>query len=96
MDIVPFLNKVNSVILNPLLEVLFAIATIYFVYAVIKLITASATAREEARKSVMYALIGMFIMVSVYGIINLIVRSFALNTGSTAQSTSYIQTKLNQ
>ena len=91
MSIASFLNTVNTVILNPLLEVLFAVAMIYFIYAVIKLISAPATGKDEARNSVMYALLGMFIMISVYGIFNLVLGTFQIND---SHATSYIQDKL--
>lgn len=91
MTIVSFLNKVNSVILNPIITLAFAIATIYFIYGIVLFIGADGKDREKGRNSIMWGLVGMFIMFSVYGIINLILKTFEIND---PKATSYIQQKL--
>ncbi len=91
MNIVSFLNKVNQAIINPLLTVLFAVTMLYLVWSVIQLINADAAGKEAARKSLMYTVIGIFVMISVYGIINLVLGTF--NIGG-SPSTTYIQGKL--
>lgn len=79
-DFPSFLHNVSRVILNPLLTVLFAVAFLYFLVSVIKLINAEGKERDTARNAVMWAVVGMFVMVSVYGIINLVVTSFGVPT----------------
>ena len=93
ITIVDFLKKVDQVILNPLLRVLFAVAFLYFLYAIIRLIRADGDDKADARKAVMWSIVGMFIMVSVYGVINLIINTFGI---SDSNSTSYISNQLNQ
>ena len=88
ITIVPFLDKVNAVIINPILTLLFAIAFIYFLYAIIKLISADGKDKAEAQKAVLWSIVGMFIMISVYGIINVVLSTFDIN------KPSYIQGKL--
>lgn len=94
ITIVPFLQRVDAVILNPLLEVLFAVACIYFVYSVIRLINADGSDKSEARRGVMWGIVGMFIMISVYGIISLILTTFDISPNSSTFIQDKIQTSL--
>ena len=91
MTITSFLTTLDSVVLNPILEVMFAVAFLYFVYAIIKLITADGTKKSEAKNAVLWSIIGMFIMISVYGIINLVLNTFQENG---TPSTQFINSKL--
>ena len=91
MTIVYFLNKVNAVILNPIITLAFVIATIYFLYGIVVFINADAKDKEKARGAILWGIVGMFIMVSVYGIINLVLKTFEI---SDPKATSYIQGKL--
>lgn len=83
MTIVPFLNKVNSLILNPLLLLLFTVATLYFVYGVVKFLTLDAgdkgQGRIDARNAILWGIVGMTIMFSVYGIIRFVLATFQVS-----------------
>ncbi len=72
-----FINKVNEVIINPIIVFLIAVAVCYFIYSIIKLILDSKDGKDvkDSRTSVVYAIVGIFIMVSVYGIINFILQT---------------------
>lgn len=85
-----FLNKVNEVIFNPIIGLLIAIGVVYFIISIIKLIWASKEGGDlkNEKNSILYSLIGIFIMVSVYGIIN-----FILNTID-EPAPPYLQNKL--
>ncbi len=91
ISIVEFLKKVDNVILNPLLKVLFAVAFLYFIYAVIKLINADGSDKTEARDAVMWSVVGIFIMISVYGIINVVIRTFDITD---PKATEFIHDKI--
>lgn len=81
MSIDEFLNSVNRVILNPLITLFFAIAFLVFFYGIFQFI-ASETAdskREEGKRKILYGLVGMFIMFSAYGLINLILGTFNIS-----------------
>ncbi|MDB5266498.1 MAG: seg [Parcubacteria group bacterium] len=82
LSIAPFLNKVNQFILNPLIGLLFAVALCIFIYGIVLFIKDSndSTAREKGRRSILYGLVGMFIMFSAYGIVRVILNTFDLNT----------------
>lgn len=68
------LNPIFANIINPIIWVMFAVATIVFVYGVLQMVIKGedAEARKTSQKSILYGVIGMFIMVSAWGIIFLI------------------------
>ena len=63
-----------SNIVNPVIWLLFCLATVVFVYSVLKMVIKGedAEAREASKKSILYGIIGMFIMLSAWGIVYLI------------------------
>lgn len=81
MTIVPFLNKVDQFILNPIIGLLFAVSFVYFAYGVVKFVRMDSadTSREEAKNAILYGILGMLIMISVYGIINFVLTSFGIS-----------------
>ena len=83
MDISKFLNNINQFILNPLILLAFAVALLVFFWGIVEFI-ASQTAdgkREEGKKKIFWGLFGMFIMVSAYGLINLVLGTFGITPG---------------
>lgn len=67
-------TPVITQIVNPIVELAFAVAVVVFAYGVFQLIWASEDGdqRTKGKYSVLFGLIGMFIMVSAWGIIRLI------------------------
>jgi len=80
MSIWPLLYKINAAILNPVIGLMFAVAFAYFFYGIFQFIgkTGSDDGREKGKKNIMYGVIGLFIMVAVYGIINLVLGTFGI------------------
>ena len=80
--IVPFLNKINDVILNPALILLFSVALLVFLYGGLQFIMKASDekARAEGKKAMVWGLVGMFIMVTAFGLIRLILSSVGLST----------------
>jgi len=72
-----FIGKISTEILNPLIILMFTLATVYFIYGVAQYIwnPDSDEAREKGRQSMMYGIIGMFIMVAVFSIIRFVIAS---------------------
>ena len=83
MDIGPFLNRVNNLILNPIIFLLFGVSVVIFIYGVIKFLSTDSgdkgNTRVEARNSILWGLVGMFIMFSVYGIIRFVIDTFGIS-----------------
>lgn len=78
------LDKINQFILNPLILLVFAVAFIVFFWGIFQFIysqTADAK-REEGKKKIFWGLFGMFIMVSAYGLIALILGTFGIPSPS--------------
>lgn len=75
------MNSINKVIINPLIVLVFAVALVYFVYGVMQFVLNGAN--EEARKlgksHMLWGLIGIFIMVAVFGIMRLIMNTLGVN-----------------
>jgi hypothetical protein len=72
--LIPLLTNIEQKIINPVIYLLFALALLYFLWGVFRMVAgaASDTAREEGRQHVLWGVIGMFIMVAVYGILHAI------------------------
>lgn len=75
------LFKVNEVILNPLITLAFAVALVYFLYGVFQFIKDAddSDAREQGKQHILWGLVGMFIMISVFGIIRIVLNTFGIS-----------------
>jgi uncharacterized membrane protein YidH (DUF202 family) len=76
------IKKINKAIINPLIVLMFAIAAIYFLYGLFEFIkdADNSDARETGKNHIIWGLIGMFIMVSVYFIMQLILGTLGIGT----------------
>ncbi len=89
LDILIWVKCVINTVLIPLL---FALATVFFLWGVMKFIRASDdTKREEGKKFIIAGLIGLFVMTSLWGIISIFGNIFG--TGSTVPmlQTTYLK-----
>ena len=75
------LLNVNTFILNPLIFLMIGIAALYFVIGVVQYIigTEDETKRTSGRNHMFWGIIGLFIMLSVFGIIDLIIDSLGVD-----------------
>ncbi len=74
------LRKIDQFILNPLILLGFAVALLYFLWGIYKFLAnnESDEEREIGKRNMFWGIIGMAIMVSVFGIINVILGTFGL------------------
>ena len=81
MSVIPLLSRINEIILNPIIVLLFAVALLVFFWGIVKFIAKNSdtTAREEGKKTMIWGIVGMFIMVAVYGIIRIILATFGID-----------------
>ena len=82
VPIAPFLNKINEVIINPLLILLFAVAALIFFYGVFEFVRSASEASERkgAKDKIIWGLVGMFVMFSAFGIIGLLLDTFGIDS----------------
>jgi len=68
------ISAILTNIVNPVVTVLFVLAVVYFLWGIFKFVSndEGGTEREEGKKSMMWGIIGLFIMISVWGIIGFI------------------------
>lgn len=68
-------------ILNPAVGVLIAIAVVLFLYGVIKYISSGddEEGRKNAKNYIIYGIIGLFVMVSVWGLVGILTGTFGTN-----------------
>lgn len=71
------MKGINRVIINPLIIFLFALAMVYFLYGVARYLLSpdNEEIRKASKSHMLWGIIGMFIMVSVFGIMTLILNS---------------------
>ncbi len=58
---------------------LFVAALIYFLYGAITFIRADDKTRDEARNKIVYGLVGLFVMLSVWGLVGVLTNTFQLD-----------------
>jgi len=75
------LRILNKYIFNPIIMLLFLAAIIYFIYGLIVFMqeSRSSDGRQTGAKHIMYGLIGLLIMISVYFILGVIMDTFGVN-----------------
>jgi uncharacterized membrane protein YidH (DUF202 family) len=80
-DLNTFLTHVNVFIVNPLIGFMIALGLAYFLYGVFEFL---ANQENEEKKTsgkshMLWGLIGIAIMLGVWGILNLVVNTFSIN-----------------
>ena len=74
------MNRIEDVIINPLIVLLFAAALLYFLWGMSTFIWKSDSdeGRSTGIQHMLWGVVGMFIMASVWGIIRIIVDTFGI------------------
>lgn len=93
ITIIPFLDRVSELILNPIISLLFALSFVYFIYGIINFIRLEPgdSKKTEARDAIIWGLVGMLVMFSTYGLISFVLNTFGIQP---AEVTPYLQPKL--
>ena len=76
-SVVTLMNSIDRVIINPLIMLVFACALVFFLFGVAKYVLnpESEEVRKTSKSHMLWGVLGMFIMVSVFFIMNLITRT---------------------
>lgn len=69
-------------LINAVLPVFLALASIIFIWGVVTYITAAGDEekRKKGQQRIMYGLIGLFVLVAFWGIVNVVVNTLGLST----------------
>ncbi len=73
-------NTVIAGILAPLIKLMIALAIVFFLWGVFKFIKEDGDKKEEGRNFMFWGIVGIFVMISVWGLVNILVYTFKLNT----------------
>lgn len=90
LPFVAFAQNINSVIntvmgiLNAIVPLLIAIAVVVFLWGVITYVTAGGDEekRKTAKSYMIYGIIGLFVMVAVWGLVNILGSTLGLNNAA--------------
>jgi len=76
------LAKIVTVIVVPIVSLVFVLAVLLFIWGIAGLIIyrENPEKREEGQRNILWGVVGMFIMVSVYGIIRLIANTVGVSS----------------
>jgi len=74
-------------ILSQVVILLIALAVVFFLYGILKYIGSGddEESRKKGKNLVIYGIIGLFVMISFWGIVNILVNTFELNTAPYVQ-----------
>jgi hypothetical protein len=80
-EAVKFVDKVNEIILFPLIALLLAVAFLVFLWGCAEYVmnAANGKGREEGIKHITWGLIGLVVMVSAWAILEIATGTFGLN-----------------
>jgi len=75
--------KISENILNPFIAFLFVLATVYFLFGLVQFYIAgdNEESRKKGQSHMVWGIVGMFIMLSVFGIMRVIVNTLGINLG---------------
>jgi hypothetical protein len=80
MTITALLGKIATLIINPLIVLGFAVATVVLFYGIIQMIWKADSSSDltKNRDNVKWGVVGLLIMFSVYGILRLALATFGV------------------
>jgi uncharacterized membrane protein YidH (DUF202 family) len=86
-------EKVNKLIVNPIIVFLFALAIVYFLYGIFQFIAnqENEEAKTKGKNHIIWGIIGIVIMMGVFTILNIIMRTFNIEGIDPQQGTVQIK-----
>lgn len=80
MSLDQFITSVGAVIINPTIFLLFGVALLTFVWGIFKYVrNAESGDKAENKGAILWGLVGMFVMIGVYGIWNVVLKTFDIS-----------------
>lgn len=84
------LANLNNVVVRPAILLLFGVAFVVFVWGIVEFIKNAddVKGRDTGKRSIIWGIVGMVIMVSVYGIINVVAGTIGVNPSDLPEQNS--------
>ena len=84
-----FVKNVNKLIINPIIVLLFGLAVVYFLYGIFQFVSnqENEEAKTKGRSHMISGIIGIVIMMGVFTILNIIMRTFNITGVDPQQGT---------
>ncbi len=81
LTIGPFLDRILTYIVNPLVVLLVAVSAIYFIYGVFMFMSSDYAdkTRKEAQDAIIWGIVGMVVMFSVFGLVRFVLVTFGID-----------------
>ena len=75
-----FIGKVDTMIINPLILFLFALAVVYFLYGVLDFLMNQENEEKKTagKKHILWGVVGITIMIGVWGILSMILSTLGI------------------
>jgi uncharacterized membrane protein len=85
------MKGIHETIVNPAIALLFGLATVVFLWGLVQYVINAddQEARSTGQKHMIYGIIGMVVMVSVFGIITLILDTFGISDPASCGSWAF-------
>ena len=88
-----FMTNVATLIINPIIVLLFALAVAFFLYGVFQFISNADNEekRTEGKNHIMWSIVGLVIMIGVWTILNVILSTFNIGGVDPEQGTVQLE-----
>ncbi len=88
MTINGLIHNINRYLLNPIIIFMFAVALVYFLYGVFQFLVHSdkVDEREKGQQHMIWGIVGMVIMIGVFGILKIIETTLGVQHSSETPS----------
>ena len=93
-DVVSLVKSVDKVVINPIIIFLFALAMAYFLYGLAQFFWSpdNEEIKKTSKSHMVWGLLGLFVMVAVFGIMNLILNTFQIKNVKIQSNGNYTVT----
>ena len=79
-------------LLNSVIPILVALGVVYFVYGVVTyMIGNDEEAKQRGRDKIIFGIIGLAVIVCVWGLVNIVIRTFQVESGSPYNNQEHLQ-----